>query len=50
MGNFDRSVKTKCKQYLIWKKSWKTSENAEEPSQKRQRFANLESEDLKHKV
>jgi hypothetical protein len=31
-------------------KSWETSENAEEPSQKRQRFANLESEDLKHKV
>ena len=35
--------KTKYKQYL---KSWKTSKNAEEPSQKRQRFANLESEDL----
>jgi hypothetical protein len=28
-------------------KSWKTSKTAEEQSQKRQRFANLESEDLK---
>ena len=40
----------KYKQYLILKKSWKTFENAEEPSQKRQRLLlNLESEDLKHK-
>ncbi len=30
----------------IIEKCWKMSENAEEPSQKRQRFANMESEDL----
>jgi uncharacterized protein (DUF2461 family) len=40
------NLKDKIQTIFNIKKSWKTFENAEE----RQRFANLESEDLKHKV
>jgi hypothetical protein len=41
----------KYKQYLILEKSWKTFENAEEPSQKRQRLLlNLESEAQRYSI
>jgi hypothetical protein len=40
------SLKDKIQTIFNIEKSWKTSKNAKEPSQKRQRFANLESEDL----
>ena len=40
------SLKDKIQTIFNIEKSWKMSKNAEEPSQKRQRFANLESEDL----
>jgi hypothetical protein len=40
------SLKDKIETIFNIEKSWKTFENAEESSQKRQRFANLESEDL----
>ena len=46
-GNLKDKIQTI---FNIEKKSWKTSENAEEPSQKKQHFDNIESKDLKHKV
>jgi hypothetical protein len=40
------SLKDKIQTIFNIEKSWKMSDNAEQ----RQRFANVESEDLKHKV
>ena len=39
-------LKNKIQTIFNIEKCWKMSENAEEPSQKRQRFADMESEDL----
>ena len=39
-------LKNKIQTIFIIEKCWKMSENAEEPSQKGNAFANLESEDL----